>query len=82
MLNDAIVGGGEPVVFQAGYMYCVSVNLTSAKWLRIQDAAGKQWPNEVLPRAEIVRRYTLAGVDILKHLSAADRARVAHSFQA
>jgi hypothetical protein len=63
-------------------MYCVSVNLTSAEWVKIRDAAAKQFPNETLSRAEIVRRYALAGIDALKDLSASDRARLAHGFQA
>jgi phage/plasmid primase-like uncharacterized protein len=37
-------------------MYCVSVNLTSGEWLTIAQAAAKEWPNETLSRAEIVRR--------------------------
>lgn len=41
-------------------MLCVSVLLTSSEWGRIQQAA-EQFPGEVLSRAEIVRRYTLAG---------------------
>jgi hypothetical protein len=63
-------------------MYCVSVNLTSAEWVRIQEAARKQWPRENLSRAEIVRRYTLVGIDPLKRLSATERARLAHEYQA
>jgi hypothetical protein len=47
-------------------MYCVSVNLTSSEWLKIQQAAQKAFPNETLSRAEIVRRYTLIGIDALK----------------
>jgi hypothetical protein len=63
-------------------MFCVSLNLTSSEWMRIQQAASKQFPNETLSRAEIVRRYTLAGIDALKQLSSADRARLANGFQA
>jgi hypothetical protein len=63
-------------------MYCVSVNLTSNEWQRIQQAAGKQWPKEVLSHAEICRRYVLAGMETLKNISAADRARLAHELRA
>ena len=63
-------------------MYCVSVNLTSSEWVRIQEAAQKAFPNETLSRAEIVRRYALAGVDALRQLAPTDRARLAHEFQA
>lgn len=38
--------------------FCVSVNLTLAEWLRIQQAA-KQFAREILSRAEIVRRDTM-----------------------
>ena len=63
-------------------MYCVSVNLTSSEWVRIQEAAQKAFPNETLSRTEIIRRYALAGVDVLKQLSSADRLRLAHGYQA
>jgi hypothetical protein len=36
-------------------MYCLTVNLTSDEWLKIQQAAAKQWPSETLSYAEIVR---------------------------
>lgn len=36
----------------------MSVNLTLAEWLRIQQAA-KQFAREILSRAEIVRRDTM-----------------------
>jgi hypothetical protein len=51
-------------------------------WLLFQQAAQKAFPNENLTRSEIVRRYTLAGIDALKQLSASDRARLAHEYQA
>ena len=41
-------------------MYCISVNLTSSEWLRIQQAAWTQFPNEILSPAEIVRWYAPA----------------------
>ena len=63
-------------------MYCVSVNLTSSEWMRIQQCAEKQWPQECLSRAEIVRRYTLFGMEALKNLSSADQSRLADRFQA
>jgi len=45
-------------------MCCVSVNLTSSEWLRIQQAAQKAFPGETLSRGEVVRRYTLAGIQV------------------
>jgi hypothetical protein len=62
-------------------MFCLSLNLTSNEWQRIQQAAGKQWPKEVLSRAEICRRYVLAGIQALGLASPADLERMAHEFQ-
>jgi len=62
-------------------MFCVSMNLTSDEWIRIQQAAVKQWPAESLSRAEVCRRYVLVGMETLKNLSAADRVRLAHELQ-
>ena len=63
-------------------MFCVSLNLTSDEWVKIQQAASRQWPGEVLSRAEICRRYFLVGMETLKNISDADRVRLAHQFQA
>jgi hypothetical protein len=60
----------------------VSVNLTSDEWVRIHNAAGKQWPKETLSRGEICRRYVLYGMESLKNVSPEDQSRLAHSFQA
>lgn len=59
----------------------MSVNLTLAEWLRIQQAAAKQFGSEILSRAEIVRRYTLAGVTALEQVPKGERARLAHGFR-
>ena len=63
-------------------MDCVSVNLTSDECVKIQQAAAKQWPTETLSRSEIVRRYTIFGIQALKNISADDQSRLAHQFQA
>jgi len=63
-------------------VYCASVILTSSEWQRIQQSAGKQWPNEMLSRGEICRRYALFGMESFKRLSPADQSRLAHQFQA
>ena len=62
-------------------MYCVSVNVSSDEWLRIQQAAAKLWPTEMLSRSEILRRYVLAGVESLRNLSPRDAAQLARQFQ-
>jgi hypothetical protein len=46
-------------------MLCVTVNLSSDEWIEISNAAAKQWPRETLSRAEIVRRYTMVGIQSL-----------------
>jgi hypothetical protein len=58
------------------------VNLTSDEWIKIFNAAAKQWPTETLSRAEIVRRYTMFGIQALKNTSADDQSRLTHQFQA
>ena len=63
-------------------MFCISMLVSSSEWVRIRDAAARQFPNENLSRAEICRRYVLAGVDAIKNASPADCARLAHQFQA
>jgi hypothetical protein len=63
-------------------VYCLTVNLTSDEWIKIQQAAAKQWPTETLSYAEIVRRYTMFGVQSLTNISPADQSRLTHQFQA
>jgi hypothetical protein len=60
-------------------MFCVTMNLKSAEWLRIQQAAGKQWLGERLSSSEICRRYTLAGMKALINVLDADTKAVAAS---
>jgi hypothetical protein len=62
-------------------MYCVSVNLTTSEWVKIRDAAQKAFPNEVLSRSEIIRRYALTGIEVLAKLGPQDKARAQYSFQ-
>jgi hypothetical protein len=40
------------------------------------------FPNEALYRGEVMRPFSLAGMESLRNLSPADRARLAHGFQA
>jgi hypothetical protein len=63
-------------------MYCLTINLTSDEWIRIRNAAVKQWPTETLSYAEIVRRYIMTGIQALKNTSADDQRRAVHQFQA
>jgi len=61
-------------------MYTLTINLTSDEWIRIADAAAKQWPTETLSRAEIVRRYMMSGIQGLKSASAGEQTRAARRF--
>ena len=65
-------------------MLGVTVNLTSDEWIKIANAALEQWPTEAqtLSRAEIVRRYTMTGIQSLKSASPADQSRATHQLQA
>jgi hypothetical protein len=63
-------------------MVFVTSILSSQEWIRLRDAAEKQFPNEVLARGEILRRYAMSGVSALKNLSEQDRARLQHEHQA
>jgi hypothetical protein len=63
-------------------MVFVTSIISSQEWIRLRDAAAKQFPNEVLARGEILRRYAMSGVAALKNLSEQDRARMQHEHQA
>ena len=63
-------------------MVFVTSILSSQEWIRLRDAAAKQFSNEVLARGEIMRRYAMSGVSALKNLSEQDRARLQHEHQA
>ena len=58
-------------------MVFVTSIISSLEWIRLRDAAAKQFPNEVLARGEIMRRYAMSGVAALKNLSEQDRAAAA-----
>jgi hypothetical protein len=40
--------------------------ISSQEWTRLRDAAHQAFPNEVLARGEIMRRFSLSGVAALK----------------
>jgi len=63
-------------------MVFVTSIISSQEWIRLRDAAAKQFPNEVLARGEILRRYAMSGVSALKNLSEQARARLQYEHQA
>lgn len=62
-------------------MYCLTLNLSSAEWVKIREAASKQWPGETLSHSEVLRRYVLIGIGTLKNVSPQDAKRLAHELQ-
>ena len=61
-------------------MLNVTLTLTANEWVRFRDAALKAFPNELLSRGEITRRFALAGVSALEDVTEADRKRLAHQY--
>jgi hypothetical protein len=59
----------------------VTLTLTAQEWIKLRDAAAKQFPNEVLSRGEMLRRYAMIGIAALKPASDADQKRRAHEFR-
>jgi len=47
-------------------MIFVTSIISSQEWIRLSEAARQAFPNEVLARGEIVRRFSLSGVAALK----------------
>ena len=62
-------------------MFRVNVLLTRSEWRRIQQAAAEQFPGEVLSRAEIMRRYTLAGIEAVAGKTEAERKKLADEYR-
>ena len=57
-----------------------TLTLTAREWIKLRDAAAKQFPNEVLSRAEVLRGYAMIGISALKLASDAEQTRQAHEF--
>jgi hypothetical protein len=55
-------------------MVFVTSILSSQEWIRLKEAADRQFPGEVLARGEVMRRYAMSGVAAVKNLSEQDRA--------
>jgi hypothetical protein len=56
--------------------------ISSQEWIRLRDAALQFFPNEVLARGEIMRRFSLGGVAALKAATEAEKKRAQHEHQA
>ena len=62
-------------------MIFLKVLVTGQEWAKLRDAAKEQFPDEVLGRGEITRRFALVGVEQSKRLTERDRARQAHELR-
>jgi hypothetical protein len=65
----------------AGMIFVTSI-ISSQEWIRLSEAAQQFFPNEVLARGEIMRRFSLSGVAALKAAAEAERKKVQHEHQA
>jgi hypothetical protein len=65
----------------AGMIFITSI-ISSQEWIRLAEAAQVAFPNEVLARGEILRRFSLSGVQALKAATEAEKKRVQHEHQA
>jgi hypothetical protein len=55
-----------------GMVFVTSI-ISSQEWIRLRDAAQQFFPNEVLARGEILRRFSLSGVPVLKAATDAEK---------
>jgi hypothetical protein len=56
-----------------GRMIFVTSIISSQEWIRLSEAARQAFPNEVLARGEIMRRFSLSGVAALKAATEAEK---------
>jgi hypothetical protein len=54
-------------------MVFVTSIISSQEWIRLRDAAQQFFPDEVLARGEIMRRFSLSGGTALKAASDAEK---------
>jgi hypothetical protein len=65
-----------------GGMIFVTSIISSQEWIRLREAAQQAFPNEVLARGEIMRRFSLSGVGALKASSDAAKKKAQREHQA
>jgi hypothetical protein len=63
-------------------MVFVTSIISSQEWIRLRDAAQQFFPNEVLARGEITRRFSLSGVAALKAATEAEKKKAQWEHQA
>jgi hypothetical protein len=62
-------------------MINVTLTITGNEWGRLRAAAEKAFPNELLSRGEITRRFALAGIEATKCLSEGKAKQQAQEFR-
>jgi hypothetical protein len=63
-------------------MINVTLTVTGEEWAKLRDAAYQAFANELLSRAEITRRFAMAGIEATKRLTEADAKQQAHRLRA
>jgi hypothetical protein len=63
-------------------MVFVTSIISSQEWIRLRDAAQQFFPNEVLARREIMRRFSLSGVAALRAATEAEKKKAQWEHQA
>ena len=63
-------------------MVFVTSIISSQEWIRLAEAAQQAFPNEVLARGEIMRRFSLSGVAALKAATDAEKKKAQREHQA
>jgi len=63
-------------------MVFVTSIISSQEWIRLSEAAQQAFPNEVLARGEIMRRFSLSGVAALKAAIDAEKKKAQQQHQA
>jgi hypothetical protein len=62
-------------------MVFVTSIISSQEWIRLRDAAQQFFPDEVLARGEIMRRFSLSGGTALKAASDAEKKKAQQQHQ-
>jgi hypothetical protein len=65
-----------------GRMVFVTSIISSQEWFRLSEAAQRAFLNKVLARGEILRRFSLSGVQALKAATEAEKQKAQQQHQA
>jgi hypothetical protein len=65
-----------------GQMIFVTSIISSQEWIRLSEAAQQAFPNKVLARVEIMRRFSLSGAQAFKAATEAEKMKAQREHQA